>query len=129
MNSSQIGKVIGANPATIRKIKSRANRIINLLPKEKKSKTKINARVCLPIKKIVIETLNVAIRKIPGILREWLPNEPCLPQKTVITDFLKVNGFVKRALWLKCPINERNKIKRLDFANFWPKDGKIDKVM
>ena len=78
----------------------------------------------MAIKSIVRETSTIAIRKIPGLLMKMLPNELWIPQKTAIFNYLKVNGFIKRAPWLKCPINERNGIKRLDFANFWQKDKK-----
>ena len=124
LNSGDIGKVIGVKPATVRKLKSRNKSILNLPPKEKKGKSKINARVGLAIKKLIIEKPTVSIRKLPGMIQEMLPEEPWIPKKTAIFDFLKRNGFSKRAPWLKCPINERNRIKRLDFANFWLKDGK-----
>lgn len=124
MNSSEIAKVIGAKPATIRKQKQRYGLIKDLPPKEKKSRSKINARVGLAIKRAVSENPLISIRKLPGILRESLPNEPWIPQKTAVAEFLKVNGIIKRHRRHKCPINERNRIKRLIFANQWLINGR-----
>ncbi len=128
LTSGQIGKVIGASASTIRKKKQRLQLVEGLPPKEKKSKTKINATVGLAIKQIVRENPIVSVRKIPAILQNLLPSELWIPKYSAVYQYLKKTGISKRTPLLKCPISETNRKKRLDFAKTWLDKNKLDKL-
>ena len=118
-----IGIVLGLNPATVRQIWSRMQATINLPPAIVVRKTVINGRLSLAIKKILAQDASVAYRRVPGILREMLPNEPNIPSASAVQRFLADNNIVKRLLSLKAPINERNRLKRLAFVDKWLVNG------
>jgi hypothetical protein len=122
-NSTVIGGVIDRDPATIRTFKRRNRLYGDLPPPIKINRSPITAAMGLVIKRTVISNPRISAVKIRQTLMELIPNQNWYPQKTAILQFLKKNNLSKLTPWIKCPINERNRQKRLDFANFWLVDG------
>ena len=91
-----------------------------------RSLIKIQGSMGLAIKKQVLDTPKLGIRKLTQKLKERLPGRDWYymlniryPCKSTIHNFLQVNAFKKRNPTLKAPLSEINKKKRLDFANRW----------
>ena len=81
-----------------------------LPPKEKKSKGKIQGRMCLVIKVAAQEFCKLSLNKLAQKVKELMPGQPWYPKKTCLAMFLKSNNFVKRRPALKPPLSEANRV-------------------
>ena len=91
-------ELLGREVSCISTFYSRYNFNRTLPPKEKRSKTKIQGRMCLVIKKIVLENPKLSVAKLVEKIKEDMPGQPWYPLKTCLRKFLKVNFFVKKIL-------------------------------
>jgi len=87
--------------------------------KLKVSKSKITAAIGLAIKNAVRDSPKAGLARIKGLIIKSLPNEPWYPSKTTIGKYLKECGKVKKKDRLKPFINNKNMLKRLQFAQEW----------
>jgi transposase len=132
---------LGVSPSLIaRQIKKPATQITTfhsrwkflstLPPKEKKSRTKIDGRFGLKIKKITLENPKMGLSKLAQKIKSDVPNlqwydyiNTWYPKKDTLKRFLGESGFKRRLPYLKPPLNEVNKAKRLAFAKKWMENG------
>lgn len=114
-----IGDIVGANSSTVKAFYCKFLKDFNLPPKIKLSKTKISAAMGIMIKKIVREYPKLGQRSYVGLLKKELPNESWYPSHDTIGRFLKKNDIVKKKQKLKPFINEKNRLKRLEFVSKW----------
>jgi transposase len=128
---STLSRQIGKSRTSISTFYSRWKLDSTLPPKEKRSRTLIQGSMALAIKKQVLDTPKLGLRKLTQKLKERLPGRDWYymlniryPRKTAIHKFLQMNSFKKRNPTLKAPLSAANRKKRLDFANRWLENGK-----
>lgn len=117
--AAQIKKSVGA----IKTFYCRWKLNSTLPPKEKNNKRWIKGRLPALIRKTVLDTPKLGVRKRGKQLADILPEDSWIPSKSTIHRFLQENNFKKRNPSLKCPLSDRNKTKRLEFARKWLREG------
>ena len=114
-----VAQVLGVNASQITTFRSRFMADFGLPPKEKRSKSKIGAGMGVVLKKIVSEHPKFGHKRMVQKLKQELPDEHWYPSYKTVGRFLKKNDLLKVRHRLKPFINERNRLKRLDFAKAW----------
>jgi transposase len=112
----QIATVLGVKESTIMSFRSRFMKDFGLPPKVMRKRTKIGGAMGLAIKKVIRDNPKYGLRKVAGLVQFELPNQPWYPSYLTIGRFLKENNKVKKKHRLKPFINEKNRLKRLEFA-------------
>lgn len=90
----------------------------------------ITGRLGLKLKDLVLKNPKLGSRKLAQKLKDEAPNAKRYiwgyiryPSASSILRFLKENGFKRRKAYLKPPLTEASRAKRLAFAQKWMQDG------
>ena len=111
VSPTTVANILGIPKSTITSFWSRYQHVKGLPPKIKTSKSMINGKMGLEIKKIIKEKPTISIRKVEGILKSGLFNDKPIPTRSTIHKFLKDNQLEKSTLLQKVPFSDVNKIK------------------
>lgn len=123
-----IADAVGAKVATVRTFHKRWMAVMDLPPKVKLSKRKINGHVGLEIKRLVRTEPRISIRKIQAALEKKFDNPP---GRSTIQTFLRAHDFVIEKLKKRPLLRAANVEKRMSFAceNVGKDPGVFDNIL
>ena len=119
LQPSLIAKVLGRKVSTITSFYSRYCFNFGIPTKEKVFKGFVNNSMGRFIKQTIEKEPRIGLRGIEQILRYNSPFDDWTPSYHTIGRYLKRAGYIKKAKWIKPPISETNRLKRLKFAHRW----------
>ena len=120
---SAIADLLDRSEGTVSSYYARQMAVVDLPEQLVTKKTKITAAMGVAIKRVVADNPKLGLKGMAAKLKEIIPNEAWYPSYKTLGRYLKNNGKVKVKYQLKPPLSEGNKIKRLEFANTWLRNG------